>query len=113
MAHLELSDVLVGLRKELEQAQANAEKENLKFNVDSIDVEVQVTIEKKAEAEAGVKWKFWVVGEAEVGGKTGISKEAVQTIRLKLTPSGPTGSVLVGGEIKNPTKKIPKKKRGG
>ena len=85
MAHLELSDVLVGLRKELEQAQANAEKENLKFNVDSIDVEVQVTIEKKVEAEAGVKWKFWVV-DAEATGKTGISKEAVQTIRLKLTP---------------------------
>jgi len=86
MARLELSDMIVGLREELEQAQAKAEKESLKFNVESIDVEAQVTASAEANAEGKLKWKFWIFGEAEgsVGGT--VAREAVQMIRLKLTP---------------------------
>ena len=105
MAPLELSDVLVGLRKELEEAQLKAEKESLKFSVDSIEIEAKVTVEKKADVGGGVKWKFWLVGEAEGSVKTGISKETVQTIRLKLTPQGPTGTPLISGKIKKKPKR--------
>ena len=92
MAHIELSDMLVGLRKELQEAQAKASKENLKFKVDSIEVEAQVTISQEASAEGGVKWKFWIFGEAEGKVAVGVTKEAVQMIRLKLTPVNDDGS---------------------
>jgi hypothetical protein len=96
MARIELSDVIVGLRRELQEAQSKAEKEDLRFKVDSIDVEAQVTVSKEANVEGSAKWKFWVIGEA--GGKAGagISKKAVQTIRLKLTPEQAGGAVKVG-----------------
>jgi hypothetical protein len=98
MARLELSDMIVGLRKELLEAQAKAKKENLKFKVESIDLEAKVTISTEATAEGSVKWKFWIFGEAE--GKAGgtVGKETVQTIRLKLIPEQDGGAVKVARE---------------
>jgi hypothetical protein len=104
MAHIELSDMIVGLRKELQKAQAKAEKEDLKFKVDGIEIEAQVTVSKEATVEGGVKWNFWIFSEAEGKAGAGISKETVQTIRLKLTPAGPAGSVQIAGEIEKPTR---------
>jgi hypothetical protein len=86
MARLELSDMIVGLRKDLEEAQEKGAKENLKFKVEKIDVEAQVTVSMEANAEGKVKWKFWIFSEAEIGVGGNIGKETVQTIRLRLTP---------------------------
>ena len=86
MAQIELSDMIVGLRKELQEAQAKAEKEDLRFKVDSIDVEAQVTVSKEANVEGSAKWKFLIFSEVEAKAGAGIAKETVQTIRLKLTP---------------------------
>lgn len=86
MARIELSDMIVGLRKELEEAQAKAEKEELKFKVESIDVEAQVTVSMEASAEGSVKWKFLIFSEADAKASGGMARETVQTIRLKLTP---------------------------
>jgi hypothetical protein len=86
MARLELSDMIIGLREELEQAMERAAQAKLKFNVESIDIEAQVVTSKEADATGKLKWKFWVFSEAKgsVGAK--VAKESVQTIRLKLTP---------------------------
>ena len=88
---LELSDMIVGLRKEIQQAQAKAIKEDLKFAVESIEIEAQVTVSMEGSAKAGFKWKFWIFSEAdaEVAGK--VSREKVQTIRLTLTPELDSG----------------------
>lgn len=102
MARIELSDMLVGLRQELIEAQAKAEKEDLKFAVDSIDVEAQVTVSMDAKLSGAAKWKFWILSEAEVGAEAGVARDTVQTIRLKLTPTGIPGGVHVGGEGKKP-----------
>ncbi len=101
MAKIELSDMIVGLRKELQEAQAKAETEDLKFNVESIDVEAQVTASAEADAQGRLKWKFWVFSEAEgsVGAK--VAKETLQTIRLKLTPQG---SLQVSGMAGKPVR---------
>ena len=103
MARIELSDMIVGLRKELQEAQAKAEKEDLKFKVDSIEVEAQVTLSQEVSGNVAGKWKFWVLGE--VGGKVSgtVAKEAVQTIRLKLTPEQNGGPVKVTREAARPT----------
>lgn len=86
MARLELSDMIVGLRKELLAAQAKAEKEKLKFKVEEIELEVQVTVSTEMTAEGSFKWKFWIFSEVEAKAGETAGKETVQTIRLKLTP---------------------------
>ena len=91
---IELSDMIVGLRKELIEAQKKAKKEQLKFKVDSIDVEAQVTVSREVGAEGKVKWGFWIFTEAEAGLSGAAGRETVQTIRLKLTPDPDGGDPL-------------------
>lgn len=102
MARIELSDMIVGLRKELQEARVKAEKEDLKFSVDSIDVEAQVTVSMDANVVGSAKWKFWIFSEAEAKASGGIAKETVQTIRLKLVPEQDGGPVKVTGEGERP-----------
>ncbi len=92
---LELSDMLVGLRAELDEARKKAEEEKLKFKVESIDVEVHVTLAYDAKAEGKAKWKFFPIFEAEAGAAVGGSRETVQTIRLKLTPEADNGPIKI------------------
>lgn len=86
MAEIELADLLVGLRKELQKAQTDAARESLRFRVDAVDVEVKLGVTKKKGAKAGVK--FWVL---DMGGDVGNEQQAVQTVRLKLTPDSADG----------------------
>jgi chorismate synthase len=82
-----LADLLIELRRELEEARRAGEDQNLRFRVESVEVELKVTVSKGAEAGAG--FKFWVInGDAK--GK--IAAESVQTLRLKLDPINADGS---------------------
>ena len=83
---MSLADMIVKLRKDLRQAQKQAEQEDLRFQVEEIELEVQVTTATEAEGKLGVN--FWVY-TAEAGG--GVSREDSHTLRLKLKP-------LAGGE---------------
>jgi hypothetical protein len=102
MERIELSDMLVSLRKELLAAQAKAEKENLKFKIDSIDVEVQVTVSIEAKVEGKASWKFWVFGGVEGKAEADRARENVQTVRLKLTPEQDGKPIQVAGEGTKP-----------
>ena len=76
-----LADMLIELRRELEEARREGEGQSLHFRVDVIDVELKVTVSKGAEAGAG--FKFWVInGDA----KAKVAAESLQTLRLKLSP---------------------------
>ena len=100
---LELSDMIVELRKEIQKAQKNALREELKFSIDSIEIEAQCTVSTEADVNGGVKWKFFIFTEAELNAGAKVSRESVQTIRLKLTPKGPDGHVpKVAGETTKP-----------
>ncbi len=91
-----LSDLLVELRKELLDAQNKAEQAQLRFKVEDIDLELKVGATSSGTVGGGVK--FWVYN-AEAKGT--ISTEAVQTIRLKLSPvSADGGDTLVSGRDK-------------
>jgi len=76
-----LADLLIELRRELEEARRAGEDQNLRFRVESVEVELKVTVSKSAEAGAG--FKFWVI-DGDAKGK--IAAESVQTLRLKLDP---------------------------
>ena len=78
---VELSKLLINLRKELQAAQEDAEGSPLKFKVEDVDLELKVGATQAGEGKVGVK--FWVY-TADAAGK--IANEAVQTIRLKLKP---------------------------
>lgn len=76
-----LADMLIELRRELEEARRAGERQDLRFRVESIEIELKVTVTKSAVAGAG--FKFWVInGDA----KGQIATESLQTLRLTLDP---------------------------
>ena len=81
MAELELASVLRQLRMELNEAMADAEGERLRFELGPVELTLTMTIGR--EATPGAKIRFWVV---EAGADAKISREAVQDIKLMLTP---------------------------
>ncbi len=98
MKELELSDMLVLLRKELKAAQQKAvdEQEDLRFKVEDVEVEVNFIVGKEVEGQGTTKakFKFWVFSEAEAelqaSGK--YASQTVHKVKLRLTPQNADGS---------------------
>jgi hypothetical protein len=102
MSGIELASLVRQLRAELDEALADGEGERLRFELGPIELSLTVTVGR--EATPGAKIRFWVV---EAGADARISREAVQGIKLVLTPRdmkaepGPDGglaSPLIGGQ---------------
>lgn len=101
MSGIELASLVRQLRAELDEALADGEGERLRFELGPVELSLTVTVGR--EAAPGAKIRFWVV---EAGADARISREAVQEIKLVLTPRdmeaepGPDGepaSALIGG----------------
>jgi hypothetical protein len=88
MGGLELASVVRQLRTELNEAMRDAEGERLRFELGPVELSLTVTIGR--EGTPGAKVRFWVI-EAGAGAK--ISREAVQEIKLVLTPRDMTASL--------------------
>jgi hypothetical protein len=89
MGGLELASVIRELRTELNEALDDAQGERLRFELGPVEVSFSVTVGR--EGDSGAKVRFWVV---EAGADAKISREAVQEIKLVLTPrdtKAPTG----------------------
>jgi hypothetical protein len=89
MGDLELASVLRQLRTELNEALDESEGERLRFELGPVELSLTVTVGR--EATPGAKIRFWVV---EAGADAKISREAIQAIKLVLTPrdmSAPVG----------------------
>ena len=87
MAGVELASVIRQLRAELNEALADAEGERLRFELGPVEMSLTVTVGR--EATPGAKIRFWVI---EAGADAKLSREAVQEIKLVLTPRGYAGS---------------------
>jgi hypothetical protein len=81
MAGLELASVVRQLRAELNEAMVEGEGDRLRFELGPVELNLTVTVGR--EAKPGAKIRFWVI---EAGAETTISREAVQDIKLVLTP---------------------------
>lgn len=81
MSALELASVLRELRAELTEALEEADNERLRFELGPVELTLTVTVGR--EAGPGAKIRFWVI---EAGADATISREAVQNIKLVLTP---------------------------
>ena len=81
MAGLELASVVRQLRAELNEAMDEAEGERLRFELGPVELSLTVTVSR--EAAPGAKIRFWVI---EAGADARISRDAVQDIKLVLTP---------------------------
>jgi hypothetical protein len=93
-----LSETILQLRRELLDAQRQADREDLKFLIEENEVELQVTATKEKAGRGRVK--FWVV-DAELQGK--VAHEAVQTLRLKLKPIvGSSGDLAISDKDRRP-----------
>jgi hypothetical protein len=102
MAGLELASVVRQLRAELNEALDEAEGERLRFELGPVELSLSVTVGR--EATPGAKIRFYFI---EAGADAKISREAVQDIKLVLTPRdvealvGPDGKLaapLIGGK---------------
>lgn len=97
MANIELSDLLVELRRELLEAKKKAESEDLKFDVENIDIELTTMVTRESQGGGKGKIKFWIF-EAEAGGEKKIAEAMTQTIRLQLKPDLGKGKPLQIGD---------------
>jgi hypothetical protein len=94
---VELASVVRQLRAELNEALADAEGERLRFELGPVEVSLSVTVGR--DAAAGAKVRFWVV---EAGADARLSREAVQEIKLVLTPIDTQAPVGPGGRAAAP-----------
>ena len=96
MSGLELASVIRQLRAELNEAMDDAEGERLRFELGPVELSLTVTVGR--EATPGAKVRFWVI---EAGADAKISREAVQDIKLVLSPrdmKAPLGCPFTGSE---------------
>ncbi len=106
MGGLELASVVRQLRAELNEAMDGAEGERLRFELGPVELSLTVTVGR--EAAPGAKIRFWVI---EAGADAKISREAVQDIKLVLTPYDMTAPL--GPDGKPPPPLISGKKLQG
>ena len=101
MGGLELATVIRQLRAELNEAMDDAEGERLRFELGPVELSLTVTVGRGA--TPGARVRFWVI---EAGADVNVSREAVQDIKLVLTPrdmkaplgpGGAPGRPLIGG----------------
>jgi len=97
MAGVELASVVRQLRAELNEAQADAEGEQLRFELGPVEVSLTVTVGR--EAKPGARVRFWVI---EAGADAKVSREAVQEIKLVLTPVDTKAAVGPDGKAAAP-----------
>jgi hypothetical protein len=81
MGGMELASVVRQLRAELNEAMDDAGGERLRFELGPVELSVTVTVGR--EATPGAKIRFWVI---EAGTDVKISRDAVQDIKLVLSP---------------------------
>jgi hypothetical protein len=94
---VELASVVRQLRAELNEALEDAQGERLRFELGPVQVSLSVTVGR--EGGAGAKVRFWVV---DAGADAKLSREAVQEIKLVLTPVDTQAPVGPGGKAVAP-----------
>jgi hypothetical protein len=97
MAGVELASVIRQLRTELNEALADTEGERLRFRLAPVEMSLTVTVGR--EAAPGAKVRFWVI---EGGPDAKVSREAVQDIKLVLTPVDTEAPAGLGGKAAAP-----------
>ena len=93
MGGLELASVVRQLRAELNEALEEAKGERLRFELGPVELSLTVTVGR--EGGPGAKIRFWVI---EAGADAKISREAVQDIKLVLTPRDVTAPLGTDGK---------------
>jgi hypothetical protein len=83
---LGLANVIRALRAELEESITAGSAAKVRFKPGDVQVELKVSVEKKADGKAGVRFKVLSFVDIDVGGGGSYAHEAVQTIRMSLSP---------------------------
>jgi hypothetical protein len=97
VAGVELASAIRQLRTELNEALVDAEGERLRFQLGPVEMSLTVTVGR--EAAPGAKVRFWVI---EAGADARLSREAVQEIKLVLTPVDTQAAAGTGGKAAAP-----------
>ena len=84
-----LADAIAELRKELSQALAAGEGEEVRFKLGEVELEFNLEVKREGGAGGGVR--FWVVS---LEAKGGLARATQHRIKLKLQPEGAGGEEL-------------------
>ena len=85
--NLGLAQAIAMIRNELQQAQSERSKGDVKFTVGPVEIELIVDIEKTGGGEASIK----VLSFASLGAKGGVSRTDTNRLTFTLTPSTAMG----------------------
>lgn len=88
--HIPLAEAIRALRRELTAAVREGGGEEVRFALGPVDLEFQVEVSKEAGGEAGIA--FWLL---TIGAKGTRTSGTAHTVRLSLTPVGPSGEERV------------------
>jgi hypothetical protein len=93
---IELGEVIMELRRELQQAMNAGEGQPLRFELGPVELEATVAVEKGG--GGGVKVRFWVL---ELGGDAKATQASTQRIKLALQPRLASGGKVwvLGDEV--------------
>lgn len=89
MAEIALDTLIESLRRDLQEAERRAAREDLRFTVDKVEVELSVEVRSDADVSGGVK--FYVF---DFGSKLAEGSSNVQKVTLTLTPARIDGEKL-------------------
>jgi hypothetical protein len=92
-ATIPLARAIQDLRSELLKAMTEGEGKKLRFKLDPVELELSLGMTYTGGANAGVK--FWVL---ELGAKGEAERAATHKLKLKLTPVGKNGDVMISDE---------------
>jgi hypothetical protein len=76
-----LAEAIRELRRELTEAMAEGQDQQIRFELGPVEMEFLLEITKAAEGDAGVR--FWVIS---LGGKGSVSSGSTHRVNLSLTP---------------------------
>ena len=97
MAGIELAAVIRQLRAELNEALNDSEGERVRFELGPVEMSLTVTVGQEAAPSARIR--FWVV---EAGAEAKLSREAIQEIKLVLTPVDTQAPASADGKASAP-----------
>lgn len=94
MTELPLADVLKKLRSELLEAQKDSVGQPLALVLGDVEIELKLAVAADAKGDFGLR-----LGVVSVGGGGGGRTENLQTLRLKLKPTGPGGKEFAVSDL--------------
>ncbi|WOX10286.1 trypco2 family protein [Streptomyces sp. N50] len=102
-AQTDLVQAIAAVREQLKEAAAQAETDDIQFEVEGLEIEFQIEVRQDDKAKAGAR--AWVIS---AGIETGQSKSESNRVKITLKPQTSSGgSVRISDDTDSASKEFP------